>query len=175
MELKSPLDGVINYMSNYSQGWMNAQPFKVGDHAVSGGVLAEIPDLATLQMESKVDEVDRGRHTWAIKFWFTSTRFPEKVMPATLVSITPLCRRRNNEWPPTRSFRAYAQIDVPDARLRLGMNSGADIVENEDSERCQHSREGAFHASRAAGRLPEEGGLVCGTEGTGEGEKSPMR
>ena len=25
-----------------------------------GGVLAEIPDLSTLQMESKVDEVDRG-------------------------------------------------------------------------------------------------------------------
>src|SRR6185437_174259 len=39
MELKSPLDGVINYMTNYSQGWMNAQPFKVGDHAVAGGVL----------------------------------------------------------------------------------------------------------------------------------------
>ena len=37
MELKSPLDGVINYMNNYSQGWANAQPFKVGDHAVSGG------------------------------------------------------------------------------------------------------------------------------------------
>ena len=40
---------------------MNAQPFKVGDHAVPGGVLAEIPDLSTLEMESKVDEVDRGR------------------------------------------------------------------------------------------------------------------
>ena len=35
MELKSPLDGVITYLPNYSQGWMNAQPFKVGDHAVA--------------------------------------------------------------------------------------------------------------------------------------------
>ena len=61
MEMKSPLDGVINYLLNYSQGWNNAQAFKVGDHAVAGGALAEIPDLSTLEMESKVDETDRGR------------------------------------------------------------------------------------------------------------------
>jgi multidrug efflux pump subunit AcrA (membrane-fusion protein) len=129
MELKSPLDGVINYMSNYSQGWMNAQPFKVGDHAVSGGVLAEIPDLSTLQMESKVDEVDRGRVAVGDKVLVHVDAFPEKVMPASLVGITPLTEESTNEWPPTRSFRAYAQIESPDSRLRPGMNAGADIVQ----------------------------------------------
>jgi HlyD family secretion protein len=128
MELKSPLDGVINYMSNYSQGWLNAQPFKVGDHAVAGGVLAEIPELSTLQMEAKVDEVDRGRVAAGNKVLVHVDAFPEKVMPATVVSITPL-PEQNNEWPPTRSFRAYAQIESPDARLRPGMNAGADIVQ----------------------------------------------
>jgi multidrug efflux pump subunit AcrA (membrane-fusion protein) len=128
MELKSPLDGVINYMSNYSQGWANAQPFKVGDHAVSGGVLAEIPDLSTLQMESKVDEVDRGRVAVGDKVLVHVDAFPEKVMPASLVSITPLTEE-SFEWPPTRSFRAFAQLDVPDNRLRPGMNAGADIVQ----------------------------------------------
>lgn len=129
MELKSPLDGVINYMSNYSQGWANAQPFKVGDHAVSGGVIAEIPDLSTLQMESKVDEVDRGRVAVGNKVLVHVDAFPEKVMPAALVAITPLTEESYNEWPPTRSFRAYAQIEAPDARLRPGMNAGADIVQ----------------------------------------------
>jgi len=128
MELKSPIDGVINYMSNYSQGWINAQPFKVGDHAVSGGVLAEIPDLSTLQMESKVDEVDRGRVAPGDKVLVHVDAFPEKVMPAAVMSITPL-PEENNEWPPTRSFRAYAQIETPDTRLRPGMNAGADIVQ----------------------------------------------
>ncbi len=128
MELKSPLDGVINYMTNYSQGWMNAQPFKVGDHAVAGGVLAEIPDLSTLQMESKVEEVDRGRVAVGSKVLVHVDAFPEKVMQATLISITPL-PEQNNDWPPTSSFRAYAQIESPDARLRPGMNAGADIVQ----------------------------------------------
>ena len=129
MELRSPLDGVINYMTNYSQGWQNAQPFKVGDHAVSGGVLAEIPDLSTLQMEAKVDETDRGRIALNDKVLVHVDAFPEKVMPASLASITPLTEESFNEWPPTRSFRAYAQIESPDARLRPGMNAGADIVQ----------------------------------------------
>ena len=40
MEVKSPLAGVIAYSSNTSQGWMNAQPYKVGDHAFPGAVVA---------------------------------------------------------------------------------------------------------------------------------------
>jgi RND family efflux transporter MFP subunit len=128
MELKSPLDGVINYMSNYSQGWINAQPFKVGDHAVAGGVLAEIPDLSTLAMEAKVDEVDRGRVAVGSQVMVHVDAFPEKTMPAAVDFVTPL-PEQNNEWPPTRSFRAYAKIESPDARLRPGMNAGADIVE----------------------------------------------
>jgi HlyD family secretion protein len=33
-----------------------------------------------------------------------------------------------NEFPPTRNFRASAQILHPDPRLRPGMNGGMDIV-----------------------------------------------
>lgn len=130
MELKSPLDGVINYMPNYSQGWLNAQQFKVGDHAVPGGVLAEIPDLNTLEMESKVEEVDRGRVVVGGSVLVRVDAFPEKVLTAKLVSITPLTEQNFAEWPPTRSFRAFARIDKPDARMRPGMNAGADVIES---------------------------------------------
>jgi HlyD family secretion protein len=51
MELRAPITGVINFLPNYSQGWMNAKPFKTGDQAWPGGGLAEIPDLATIEME----------------------------------------------------------------------------------------------------------------------------
>ena len=50
-------------------------------------------------------------------------------MPASLVAITPLTELSISEWPPTRSFRAFAQIELPDSRLRPGMNAGADIVQ----------------------------------------------
>jgi multidrug efflux pump subunit AcrA (membrane-fusion protein) len=116
-------------MPNYSQGWMNAQPFKVGDHAVPGGILAEIPDLSTLEMESKVDEADRGRIAAGDTVLVHVDAFPEKVITAKLIGITPLTEESFNEWPPTRSFRAYAKLDKPDPRMRPGMNAGADVVE----------------------------------------------
>jgi len=129
MELKSPLNGVINYLPNYSQGWMNAQPFKIGDHAVPGQILAEIPDLATLEMESKVDEVDRGRIAVGKSALVRVDAFPEKPISGIIGSITPLTEQSFNEWPPTRSFRAFAKLDKPDPRMRPGMNAAADLVE----------------------------------------------
>ncbi len=129
MEMKSPLDGVINYVPNYSQGWVNAQPFKVGDHAVPGGLLAEIPDLSTLEVESKVDEVDRGKIAVGDQVLVHVDAFPEKTLNGTLNSVSPLTEQSFNEWPPTRSFRAFAKLDNPDARMRPGMNAGADIVQ----------------------------------------------
>jgi HlyD family secretion protein len=129
MEIKSPLNGIINYLPNTSQGWMNAQPFKVGDHASAGLAIAEIPDMATLEMESKVDEVDRGRITVGDPVMVHVDAFPEKVLTAKLDSISPLTEQSFTEWPPTRSFKAYARIQTPDPRMRPGMNAGADIVE----------------------------------------------
>ena len=129
MNVQSPLNGVINYLPNYSQGWMNAQPFKVGDHAVPGGALAEIPDLSTLEMESKVDEVDRGRINIGDSVVVHVDAFPERTVTGRLVAITPLTEQSFNEWPPTRSFRAFARLDKPDPRMRPGMNAGADLVQ----------------------------------------------
>jgi HlyD family secretion protein len=147
MDLKSPLDGVINYMPNYSQGWMNAQPFKVGDHAVPGGILAEIPDLSTLEMESKVDEVDRGRIAVGDTVLVHVDAFPEKVITAKLISITPLTEESFNEWPPTRSFRAFAKLDNPDPRMRPGMNAASDVVETKIPNAISIPAKGLFTIS----------------------------
>ena len=36
MELKAPGTGVLVFSLNYSQGWMNAKQFKVGDNVFAG-------------------------------------------------------------------------------------------------------------------------------------------
>ncbi len=129
MDLKSPLDGVINYASNRAQGWMNAQPFKVGDHAVGGTVLAEIPDLKTLQMESKIEESDRGHIAVGDASLVHVDAYPEKVVAGKITSISLLTEESFNEWPPDRTFRAFASLKNPDPSMRPGMNAGADLVE----------------------------------------------
>jgi len=128
MEIRSPIRGVITYMPNYSQGWMNAQPFKAGDHVWPGGLVGEIPDLATLEMESRVDEVDRGTIGPGSTVLVHVDAYPETTFPAKLELISPLTEVSITDWPPTRSFKAYARLEKPDPRLRPAMNAGADFV-----------------------------------------------
>lgn len=127
MEIKAPSSGVIIYLSNYSQGWVNAKPFKVGDHVWPGGALAEIPDLASLEMEGKVEEIDRGRIAVEQAARIHIDAFPEKTLSGRLASISPLTEQ-TFEWPPTRSFRGYAQVEPAGLRLRPGMNGSMDVI-----------------------------------------------
>jgi len=55
--------------------------------------------------------------------------FPEQKIKAKLSSISPLTEQSFDEWPPTRSFRAFSTLTHPDARMRPGMNAGAGIIE----------------------------------------------
>ncbi len=126
MEIKTPLNGLIIYMPNYSQGWMNAKPFKVGDQVWPGAAVAEIPDLNTLAMEGKIEEIDRGRIALGNDARVRIDSLPELTMPAKLSGLSPLTEQ-TFEWPPTSSFRGYSQIQKPDPRLRPGMNGSMDI------------------------------------------------
>jgi multidrug efflux pump subunit AcrA (membrane-fusion protein) len=129
MELKAPSNGIIIYLSNNSQGWFNAKPFKVGDQVWPGAAVAELPDLTTLEMEGKVDEIDRGRIAAGNEARVRVDSLPEVTMAAHIESIS-LLTVQTFEWPPTSSFRAYARIEKPDPRLRPGMNGGLDVVMN---------------------------------------------
>jgi hypothetical protein len=129
MELKSPISGFLTFNSNYSQGWVNAKPFKVGDNVYAGMVLAEMPDLTTLLMDAKVEEIDRGRISASQSVKVRVDSLPELVLNASIRQIS-LLAEASNEFPPVRSFRAYAAIPKPDPRLRPGMNGGMDIIIN---------------------------------------------
>jgi HlyD family secretion protein len=126
MELSAPLSGIIVYLPNYSQGWMNAKPFQVGDQAWPGASLAEIPDLNTLEMEGKIEEIDRGRISLGDPSRVRIDALPELTLPAKLSSLSPLTEQ-TFEWPPSSSFRGFSAIQKPDSRLRPGMNGSMDI------------------------------------------------
>ena len=129
MEVKSPGDGVIVYLTNYSQGWVNAKLFKVGDQVWPGATIAEIPDLRTLEMEGKVEEIDRGRIASGNEVKVRIDSLPELRLTARLDSIS-LLTVLTMEWPPSTNFRGYARIENPDPRLRPGMNGSMDVVVN---------------------------------------------
>lgn len=127
MEVKAPITGIIVYLPNYAQGWMNAKPFKVGDQAWPGMALAEVPDLDTLEMEGKIEEIDRARIEAGNDARVRIDSLPELTIPATLDQISPLTQM-TFEWPPVATFRGYARLRMADARFRPGMNGSMDVV-----------------------------------------------
>jgi multidrug efflux pump subunit AcrA (membrane-fusion protein) len=126
MEIRAPLTGFIVFVLNYSQGF-NAKPFKVGDNVFSGMNLAEIPDMESLIMDVKVEEIDRGRIAVGNDVRVRVDALPELSIEGKITRISPLAEL-GIEWPPTRSFHANAALPNPDTRLRPGMNGGMDIV-----------------------------------------------
>jgi len=129
MERTAPINGVVNYLPNQSQGWVNAKPFKVGDEAWPGGALAEIPDLDTLEMEGKIEEIDRGRVSLNQQVRVRIDSLPEITFPAKLTALSPMTVM-GWEWPPTRTFRGLANLEKSDPRLRPSMNGAMDVIVN---------------------------------------------
>ncbi|HZS50920.1 MAG TPA: efflux RND transporter periplasmic adaptor subunit [Bryobacterales bacterium] len=128
MVIRAPLGGFVVIEPNYNQ-WPNTQPFREGDNVFSGMNLAEMPDLSTLMMDAKVEEIDRGRIAQGNAARIHIDALPELDLPARINQISPMAEL-GIEMPPTRSFRAYAVLPHPDSRLRPGMNGGVDIVVN---------------------------------------------
>src|SRR5258708_15036883 len=106
---------------------MNAKPFKVGDQVWPGSVLAEVPDLNTLELEGKVEEIDRSRIAVTNDVRVRIDALPELNLRAKLTSISSLTEQ-SFEWPPTRSFRGRALVENPDPRLRPAMNGSMDVI-----------------------------------------------
>jgi hypothetical protein len=129
MELRAPLSGFVVFVSNYNQGPLSAKPFKVGDNVFSGMNLAEMPDMTSLVMDAKAEEIDRGRIAVGNDVRIRIDALPELSIETKITSISPLAEL-GVEYPLTRSFRAYAALSNPDSRLRPGMNGGMDIVIN---------------------------------------------
>ena len=127
MEVHAPSSGVVIYLNNLSQGWMNAKPFKVGDQVWPGSQIGEIPDISSLAIKGKLEETDRGRITVGMDARIQVDPFPEKNFSGRLAAISPLVEQ-TFDWPPSRNFRAIGIFSEHDNRLRPGMNGRLDIV-----------------------------------------------
>jgi multidrug efflux pump subunit AcrA (membrane-fusion protein) len=89
--------------------------------------MAEIPDLDTLEMEGKLEEIDRGKVDAGNEVHIRIDSLPELTLTTTLRAISPLTQQ-SFEFPPSKTFRAYAPVEIPDPRLRPGMAATMDLI-----------------------------------------------
>jgi RND family efflux transporter MFP subunit len=133
MTLRAPTEGVVTLFPNWrAGGWWSDNPpeFRPGDRAWNGAAIAELPDFSTLQVSTRIDEVDRGRLVLGQTATVRVDAVPDREFQAHLAQISALAKTDFTTWPPPRNFDVSLQLDTKDTRLRPGMSSNGRIVVN---------------------------------------------
>jgi multidrug efflux pump subunit AcrA (membrane-fusion protein) len=130
--LRAPQDGIVNILPNFrAQGSFGTAPpaFKEGDRAWTGAAIAEIPDLANMRIDLKLEEVDRGKLKLGQKVRVRIDAIAERELPAELDWISPIAAVNFRGMGLTeKTFPARATLKQLDNRLRPGMSATAEIV-----------------------------------------------
>lgn len=131
MVLRAPRDGIVHILpNNRAQGSFGTArpPFQEGDTVWTGAVIAEIPDLSSLRVEFRVDEVDRGRVAQGQQTRIRVDAVPDAVLSGSVTWLSPIATLLFNRLPPEKNFPAFSNIEEIDERLRPGMSATVEIV-----------------------------------------------
>ena len=124
LKIFAPSDGVVSLLPNWrSSNWNNLQDFKEGDRAWPGAGIAELPDVSSLYVSARVDEVERGRMRLGHQGIVRVEAVPDRELKARVESISALAKADFTTWPPPRNFDLRVSLDETDARLRPGMTA----------------------------------------------------
>jgi multidrug efflux pump subunit AcrA (membrane-fusion protein) len=131
MLIRAPVDGVLNIMTNSrAQGsfGQSRPPFQEGDTVWAGAEIAEIPDMSSMGVEFRVEEIDRGRVEKGQPVRMRVDAVPDVVLTGVIEMISPIATLVFRRFPPEKNFPANASIEKLDSRLRPGMSATVEIV-----------------------------------------------
>ncbi len=131
MTLRAPVDGLVTLQPNWrGRGFSagSAPEFKEGDLAWTGAGIAELPDLSTLEVQARIDEVDRGRLKTGQPAIIRVDAIPDKDFTGRVSEIGTLAKADFSVWPFPRNFDLAIKLDQLDPRLRPGMNATTRIA-----------------------------------------------
>ena len=131
MILRAPIDGIVIIMPNFRSGGQfgsSPPPFKEGDRAWTGAPIAEIPDMSELQVEFRIEEVDRGLLKEGQPVKIKIDAVPDLEMDGALSWISPIAQLLFRSFPPEKNFPAKAKLHKVDPRLRPGMSATAEVI-----------------------------------------------
>lgn len=131
MILRAPADGIVQIKSNSrAQGSSrrNRPPFQEGDTVWAGADIAEIPNLSSMRVEFRVEEIDRGRASIGQHVRIRVDAAPGTVFEGSIDWLSPIATLLFRRFPPEKNFPAQATIDNMDAQLRPGMSASVEVI-----------------------------------------------
>jgi len=130
MTLKAPGKGPLTILPNRRAANAFAQSapeFRTGDRAFFGAQIAELPDLSTIQMTCRIDEVDRARVERGRATLIKVDALPDRELKGSVKDISMMARPDFTTFPPTRNFDLTVTVVDNDPRLRSGMSASARV------------------------------------------------
>jgi len=130
LQVRAPIGGSVSLLPNFRAGGPGSRmspEFKRGDRAWFGAAIAELPDLASVQVNARVDETDRGRIQIGGAARVRVDAVPDRDLTGTLREISVVAKPDFTTWPPVRNFDIVVALADSDPRLRSGMSASARI------------------------------------------------
>ncbi|MGH9727548.1 MAG: efflux RND transporter periplasmic adaptor subunit [Candidatus Acidiferrales bacterium] len=131
LTLRAPIDGIVTLQDNWrSAGPMdNGAPFKQGDRAWPGAAIAELPDLATLEITGRLDETERGRIQLGQTANVRIEAIPDRDFTGRIAQISTIASMDfSSGWPFPRNFTMNIVLRGSDPRLRPGMSANVRVI-----------------------------------------------
>lgn len=126
----APGDGTVSILTNWRSGgpMSGGREFREGDRAWPGAAIAEVPDLAVVEVVANVDEADRGRVHEGQTATIRVDALPDKEIAARVENIGTLAKVVFDGWPPVKQFEMRLRLTDADARLKSGMSAMASVT-----------------------------------------------
>lgn len=174
LTLTSPVDGLLMLQPNSrsrAAGTSTVPIFKEGDRTYNGAIIAEIPDLSTIQVKVPIEEGDRGKVDRDQAVSMRVDAMPDRELKGHVSAISTIARSDTSSYPYRKNFDATVLMDEMDPRLRPGMSATVRIavlhLPNSTLIPVEaiFEKHGSFVAYVLANRQFEERGIEIGRRG----------
>lgn len=192
LSLAAPGDGTVVVLNNWRAGgpFDNGREFREGDRAWAGAAIAEVPDLAAVEIVANIDEADRGRVREEQEAVIRVDALPDTELRAQVAAISALAKVVFEGWPPVKQFEMRLRLASGDPRLKSGMSATASIAAErlegqlllpagaafqKGGRQVVYVRRGLGWEERAIVAGRRNARAIVATSGVGEGDRVALR
>jgi HlyD family secretion protein len=127
MKVTAPAAGSVSLVNHWD--FQGETPFKQGDRVWPGAEIAELPDVASMQISARVDETERGRLALNQAVTIQLNAIPERQFTGHVALISTIASMDiSSGWPFPRNFDMQIALDQTDPRLKPGMAGQITVI-----------------------------------------------
>ena len=126
MALRAPVTGTATALTHWAGPGQQLE-WRQGDSVWPGAGVMELPDMSTIQVAARADEIDRGRLQVGQRVRVRVDAVPDTEFTGKIAEISPMAKTDFSGWPPVRNFDIRISLDKKDDRLKPGMSASSRI------------------------------------------------